>query len=392
MAQPVYSVLLYGGEEKLALPVIRSLGQQLGVSIHLATRHTTNVCYSRYLQSFHQLTEANHFQQLKRIISTTRADVLLPVDELATRFVIQHQTNFGKYVALPPLPDPEIFELVINKESLNNWLQDNNFPFAHFKLLDDNRSATDFRDWTYPLLLKPIWDGGGDRGGKNVRLMESYSQLERFLRRTNPVSGSYLVQEYIPGYDIDCSLLSNQGKLLAYTIQKGFITSQLQYSPGIELLDEPALRDQLEFMISALDWSGIAHLDFRYDQRDGSFKLVDFNARYWTTLLGSLAGGINFPDLACQTALGQTYALPSYSDTRFVLGQAALKNILPISHTKKTYSFNQTGLYFSLRDPMPDLLKSWYRLLSLISSLYRGDTLDQVHVKRTLSDQNEVIY
>ena len=38
-----------------------------------------------------------------------------------------------------------------------------------------------------------------------------------------PDEGSYLIQNCLEGYDIDCNVLYQDGRLVAYSIQKGLV-------------------------------------------------------------------------------------------------------------------------------------------------------------------------
>lgn len=367
---PSYSVLLYGGESRLALPVIRCLGQTTA-EIHLAAEHKTPTRFSRYLTSFHKLAshEARRLEELQHLLQQHQFDVLIPIDEQATRFVIRHKDILAEAAALPPLAEEHTFEMVIRKDKLNAWLREKGFPYPKYQVLPKRMPGKIVSDIAFPLLLKPVWDGGGNATGRNVRLIANGEELFSCLASGSWQQTAFILQEYIPGYDIDCSLLCREGDILAYTIQKGFITGELQYAPGIELIQHPALLEQVRAIISAVKWSGIAHLDFRFDERDGTYKLIDFNARYWTTLLGSLVAGVNFADLACRAALEESFGVPEYHNCRFVLGQAALARLFRPQRPKQYY-WKETGLYFSMLDPRPDMANGMATLGKKFSSSF----------------------
>ncbi|MDZ7805951.1 MAG: ATP-grasp domain-containing protein [Gracilimonas sp.] len=334
MRQHNHSVLLLGGELKLGLPVIRCLGEVPELSIHYAAREKTSTRFSRYLNSYLELSgenEAEQLKSLKDIIHETGSDVLLPIDEPSAEFVIKYKNDLSPVVSISPLPDLDTLHQVIRKNVLNEWLEEHDLPFAKIWKMPSRPKETLPESLTFPILLKPVWDRGGDADGINVRMFDDRQEMDAYIEEHKIDTNNYLLQEYIPGYDIDCSLLCKEGKILAHTLQKGFILQDLQYSPGIELLHKPEFLEQIELIISKLNWSGICHLDFRYDGWDKTYKLVDFNARYWTTLLGSLvAAGVNFPYLAYQSALGETFPVPEYENIHFVLTITRFKGAVQI--------------------------------------------------------------
>lgn len=359
MSQENYSVLLFGGENRLGLPVVRCLGQEPGLTIHYAAKGKTGTRFSRYLRSYTVLSGKPDDEQLlslKAIIQKTGSDVLLPIDEPAVEFVIKYKDEISDLTSISPLSDLKTLHQVIDKNALNEWLEANDLPFARTWNVPSKPDEMLPESLNFPVLFKPLWDRGGDAYGISVRMFDDRFEMDQFLEE-NPIDpNNYLLQEYIPGFDIDCSLLCDQGEILAYTLQKGFILQELQYSPGIELLHNEGFLDQISEIIKKLNWSGICHLDFRFDEREGSYKLVDFNARYWTTMLGSLEAGINFPLLACKSALGESFPVPEFKDTQFVLTTTALKEMFR-SKNGRSYSFTQTGLYYALKDPVPELFK-----------------------------------
>lgn len=245
---------------------------------------------------------------------------------------------------------------MVMKNALNDWLEKNNMPYAKIWPIPTNPEDELPDSLTFPVLFKPVWDRGGDTNALFVNIFHNKEEMVNYFKKHDVDSENYFLQEYISGYDIDCSLFCKEGKILAHTLQKGFILQDLLYSPGIELLHNNEFLDQIEQIVSKLNWSGICHLDFRYDERENTYKLIDFNARYWTTLLGSLVAGINFPYLAYQSARGETFPDPEYEDTHFVLTRSAIKEMFKFNK-EHSYSFRQTGLYYALQDPLPEIFK-----------------------------------
>jgi predicted ATP-grasp superfamily ATP-dependent carboligase len=353
------SVLLFGGEVNLGLPVIRCLGQIPGMAIHYAANKKTTTRFSKYLNSFQLISGETQQERLKSLISIidkTGTKVLIPIDEKSVEFVINNIEKLKDHVNIPPLPDLKTFHQMVMKNALNEWLETNDMPHAKIWPVPINGESEISDSLTFPVLFKPVWDRGGDIDALFVNIFQSREEMDHYFEENELDPKDYLLQEYIPGYDIDCSLFCKDGNILTHTIQKGFILQDLRYSPGIELLHRPEFLDQIEKIISALNWSGICHLDFRYDERERTYKLIDFNARYWTTILGSLVAGINFPYLAYQIALGEDYSVLDYSETHFVLTKSAIKELFK-ANKEHRYTFRNTGLYYAVKDPLPELFK-----------------------------------
>jgi D-aspartate ligase len=75
-----------------------------------------------------------------------------------------------------------------------------------------------------------------------------------------------------------------------------------------ETRDVPVLHERSERLLRAIDFYGLAELEYKRDPRDGEYKLLDFNARAWGyhTLGGE--AGVDFPLLLFEDQLGRPVA------------------------------------------------------------------------------------
>ena len=81
----------------------------------------------------------------------------------------------------------------------------------------------------YPVLLKPT--SGTD--GQGIRRFDTPSDLRTFFKGQDEalLNGKYLVQSFIPGSDLGLSVLCQDGKILAFTIQRGLISAAHRFGP-----------------------------------------------------------------------------------------------------------------------------------------------------------------
>jgi hypothetical protein len=169
----------------------------------------------------------------------------------------------------------------------------------------------------------------------------------------------------VPGYDIGLSVLCRDGEILAYTIQRGLVAERHGSLRALEIIKHDAVLQIGQELVSALGWSGVAHIDLRHDSRTNEPTIIELNARYWGSLLGSLVAGVNFPYLACLAAQGIAFPVPDYNLTKFAYTMIALKEgvrWLFGKNTLKGFSFRETGLRFFLSDPLPEFLKRYQEM------------------------------
>lgn len=70
-----------------------------------------------------------------------------------------------------------------------------------------------------------------------------------------------------------------------------------KFSPqlGYEFIEESNILKTISELMKSLNWSGVACVDIRFDNKEQIFKVIEINTRYWRSLMGSLAAGVNFP-------------------------------------------------------------------------------------------------
>jgi len=353
-------ILMLGEHGELQLSVLRSLAQSAEAEIHVLG-NTMNqwkpFLHSRHIKSCRRYridSEAHLKQAIRKEINRTKAEVLIGVKEGMIDFIARNAIHLRSMIAIPPTPKPTTLEIVRDKWKLAQWLEKNRLVFPKTVLCkssDDHNGV--LQSFEYPVIIKPR----SEFGGKKIRAFKSYAALRNHLDHNNTLGDQYVIQEYIGGYDIDCSVLCQDGKILAHTIQTGTVLRDFSYSTGIKMVEDAKFYNFVKKMISRMGYSGIAHLDFRYDVRKKCYKLIDFNPRYWNTLLGSTSAGINFPILSCLAALSRQMPTRTYQKNNYYLWKTSLKESLRyILGLRERIAFKQTEFVYILRDPLPEII------------------------------------
>lgn len=354
------NILILDGESPFTAKVVRSLSLDPRWQIHVLARAVGSqrpaLAWSRHVRSFH-LTASNQDDQaylacVRTVAQQTSASAILPVIEPTSLFCIRHRAALEEIAPLAPLPAADTFVTGIDKGLLAAFMVRHAIPHPRTCLPPDPMRS----QLTYPLLVKPRRSCGG-RGFAKV---ESPEELQCELAR-RPDRADVCLQEYIEGIDVGCSVLVQEGNIVAWTTQRGLrrlrpyaALSEMQMEASI-----PAHKTTGDLM-KALNWSGIAHVDLRIDARTGQPLVLEINGRYWDSLWASTAARVNFPDLVCRMTLGEALPAARPRSGRFVQPRALRKDFMRL--LPRLFQFRWNGLSMILADPVPEILtklRSW---------------------------------
>lgn len=353
-----FSVLIPDGDEANALSVVRCLAEVKNIQVVVISEHKyAPIRFSRYVKKFIHFPfgdNENYLAGIMEVIKKTKADVLLPVGVRAVRLIIEKKETFAKVIANITTPEIHSFDIADDKWLLSRWLKENNI--AHPKTLlfspDDNLEEI-ISKISFPIIVKPRvgW------GGKGIEIFENNDQFEEWYSGFDHKI-DLIVQDYIKGYDIDCSLLGEKGEILAYTIQRSIkYSANYPWPYGLEFKNQEEILAIVENLVEKFNWSGIVHIDLRYDEVEKRAKLIEMNPRFWASVTASIFAGVNFPYLTCLTALGEELPIFKLEDKIVVRSGPAVKMTWKrIIKNQKNLNFDNSFLEFILKDPLPTII------------------------------------
>ncbi len=322
--------------------------------------------YSRYTKSFTLLssdTPKKYIQELNELIEQKSIDLVLPIDEKTYLFFAEHSASFSGKARLAAFSPIATLEIATNKFQLAKFCESRNIPYPKTTFLKDYRDESNpsRSAISLPLIVKPEtgW------GGRNVYRIAREDDFSAIKPTSHPKEGDYIVQEYVDGYDIDMSLLARNGEILAHTIQKGFLkrANRFAASAGLEFLKNEGVYASVSKLIKELDFSGIAHVDLKYDKQNGEFKIIEINARYWGSLIASFQAGVNFPYLHILSSLEEEVPAASFDPIHYMDFITAVKTSKRSLFSKRSLPFQwkDTDYPFFLADPIAECYNAWKR-------------------------------
>lgn len=283
-------VLVFDAESKNALAAIRSLARQRVQVISGSTRRLTRGGLSRYCTAHivHPLPsdEAAFVESVLAAVQRLGIDVLLPIGDATNRALSRHKDRLSASVAVP-VADWEVMRVACQKDAT--------FQFAETLGIPVPRTYTRISDVErFPVVVKQSLGAGG------VRYVNSAAELGR-------VDASHaVVQDYIPGSGYGFFALFEHGRERAIFMHRRV----REYPPtggsstAADSFYDDRLRELGLTLLRALNWHGVAMVEFKRDARDSEYKLMEINPKFWGSLDLSIAAGVDFPWLTVEMAQG----------------------------------------------------------------------------------------
>ncbi len=364
-------ILVTDGNQRSTLAVTRSLGRRHIRVIVGETRLRSLAGSSRYCwQEFKYpspLLNPTAFQTaLLEYAQKSTPIIILPTTDVTCSLVAGVREHFPAEVIVA-LPDRDSYELASRKDHLTRLASKHEVPAPHTVFVDDLSNLPEISaNLTYPVVIKPCqskiltargWEVGG------VEYAHSPEELVDKYRRIHQCIPYPLIQERIVGPGCGIFVLYANNRTLAM-----FSHRRIREKPpsgGVSVLRESIpveapLREHSEKILSALNWNGVAMVEYKIDQRDGLPKLMEINGRFWGSLQLAIDAGIDFPYLLYQQLTGeQVSPVDSYQtgvQTRWVLGDVDHVLIM-LLHARDSLSLppEHPGRMQTLRD----FCRSW---------------------------------
>jgi predicted ATP-grasp superfamily ATP-dependent carboligase len=319
------SVLVTDGEERSALAVVRSLGRA-GYAVHVAARRARALAAtSRWATGVFvtpdPLREPGPFADTVVAYAATRAiDFILPVTDASVLALLPARERLGASVI--PCGSLEAFLALADKAGLRERATRLGIAFPRQVELEwSDRGRSLAGAVQMPVVVKPArsvavpdsrpGESGSERPTPSklgIRHAASMDELTAVIRAMPPGAYPLLIQERIVGPGVGIFLLLWDGEILA-----SFAHRRLREKPpsgGVsvyaESIEPPAgLAERSRALLEDLGWRGVAMVEYKIDQTDGTPYLMEINGRFWGSLQLAIDAGVDFPRILLERASGR---------------------------------------------------------------------------------------
>jgi D-aspartate ligase len=244
--------------------------------------------------------ESQFVESLLRVGDTRHPPVLIDLEAIALEAISRHQNAVQQRfrIILPPL---DVLDIAQDKAKTAHFFTEHNLGVPITATLS---SEQDMVRWQggYPAVLKPR----RGKGGRGQRVVHSDQEARESWRILKPGPDEYLIQEWISGpvqnlFTVGLLCAPGGEVRASFSGQRlGVVqTSKIPQGPSsiVRSVRLPDLLDVACRFARLAGWSGFAELEFKKDERDGVYKILEINPRMWAWIRLPIACGVDFPYL-----------------------------------------------------------------------------------------------
>ncbi|MCP4688481.1 MAG: ATP-grasp domain-containing protein [Desulfobacterales bacterium] len=304
-------VLVVGGEENPALPVVKSLaGSGADVSIASHARFAPGL-YSRHVNRTLKSPdpwgdEGEFIQWALDACRAEKYDVIIPMGEKASYRVAKHQEKFRAHVHVP-FPDFETYMICRDKALTMKAAERLGVPIPKTYYPDEEPIEEIGARVSYPVVVKPTIS----YGARGIYFPGDAGELVDFHQISTREHGPCIIQEYIPqtGMQYKVETLSDH----TGAVKAAGVYDKPRFYPitgGSSTLNRTVHRPDIcrsaNDFARGVSWFGMADFDFIEDPRDGVAKLMEINPRFTRSIKILVEAGLDYPTMLVEAAMGKT--------------------------------------------------------------------------------------
>lgn len=214
--------------------------------------------------------------------------VLLPCSDIFIEFVSKYYGILKDFFSIQESLAPSISTKFLDKREFYKMCEEYNIPYPKTIRLSGYETVSEIvKKLKFPMILKPylIHKWKKYLKGKKVILIQYVDELEYILKKEKKLLQDSLLQEVIPSSEKNIYIFKGyfgkDGELRA-----SFTGRKIrQYPPNFgsfslaESIENEEVKQMSINFLRKARFKGLCGTEFKYDQRDGSYKIIEINIR-----------------------------------------------------------------------------------------------------------------
>lgn len=317
MASERTAVIVLGADSPIGLTLVRECGLHGLDVVALGGGPDALGLHSRFATAGYRRESdpAALVGQIRMLADRHGARALLAVGEADIDLLNRHRAELEPHLALL-IPSGTAMARVVNKDECLAVARSVGIETPHTLRLDAADALDRSPPPRFPVVLKwanphAVAAALAARGLelRKTEYAHNLGELKAILARYAGIGALPLVQEYCPGHGMGQMFLMRGGQpILRFQHRRLH-----EYPPegGVSSLCESLAPDQHRdcqqrsiALLRALDWEGVAMVEYRHDPARGRYVLMEVNGRFWGSQPLALHAGAHFAWMLAATGLG----------------------------------------------------------------------------------------
>ena len=316
MSKPNVAIVLGGGITGLGL--IRNLSAN-GVDVYCVVDRKSAASYSKLCKKIYNIASCqSNNRVLESFLNGVNLEcnkaVIIPSTDLFSIGLSEIKGNLNS-MYLPIVADKQVIKKLAIKSNFYASLSSYDLPYpVTYHPMTKSEAAGISDRVNYPVFLKPS-ETAFFQQAFNLKgfVANSKQELVYYYSLASNLNLDVVVQEIIPGPEN--SMYSLAGFFdRDYTPKALFACRRLRGWPphfgvsssieSVRVEDLSSVKDKLLSYLGDIGYYGIMEAEFKFDARDGLYKLIEINARSWWQNTLPTACGLNIVYSAFLDAIG----------------------------------------------------------------------------------------
>jgi len=304
-------VIIFDASPRHTIEIVRSFARKRMKIIVFASEKFTPVRFSKYIYKFYKYSipyNRRESMDLIKQLNSIKCDAIIPSGLWGFHFLSKYKPFFNTNIPVTDLP---IFIKAYDKRKTVKACEKIDIPIPETIFVSSLKDLDEIeKKFQFPVVIKAAEEWGSVKYANNIEEVYKFFEIIKKQYSSQIKIGKFpMIQEYIRGNGYGFYALCDHGKIRA-----SFMHKRLREFPetgGPSSLAESFYDAKLKFLgekiLNYLNWHGVAMVEFKKDNKDGKYKIMEINPKFWGSLALSIRSGIDFPHLLYKLSIGEDF-------------------------------------------------------------------------------------